>query len=111
MQPATKRSVRPRPVLHSAFPDKMAEQATKPRQVQECAMVECEFTFSVAVISETIDVTFESIPEKKTILIAQDWKQGEDVFKAGKPYFNTGLIGQGYTKHGIYVIIAVILSY
>ena len=46
-------------------------------------MVECEFTFSVAVISKTIDVTFKSIPIKKIILIAQDWRQGEVALEAG----------------------------
>ena len=66
-------------------------------------MVECGFTFSVAVISETIDVTFKYIPEKMTILIAQDWRQGKEALKAGRPYFNTGLIGWGFTKCGIYV--------
>lgn len=66
-------------------------------------MIGCEFTYSVATISETVEVTFKSNPEKKTILIAGDWKQGEEALKATKPHFDTGLIGHGYTKRGIYV--------
>ena len=74
-------------------------------------MVKCQFTFKVASIGDNLcTVNFTPNSEQKTILITSKWQKGEKASKAGQSHFNTGFIGNGYTKWGVYVRIFVQLA-
>jgi hypothetical protein len=48
-------------------------------------------------------VSFKSLTEPDTILIADDWYQGEILARQGKPDKTKGYIGSGASKRSIYV--------
>lgn len=98
-------------MLSSAFLKWIADLATVNRQARECTMVKCQFMFKVASIGDNLcTVNFTPNSEQKTILIASNWQEGEKASKAGQSHFNTGFIGNGYTKWGVYVRIFVQLA-
>ncbi|TFK61776.1 hypothetical protein BDN72DRAFT_733173, partial [Pluteus cervinus] len=49
------------------------------------------------------DVTLKQVTELATIKIATDWELGEKLAGSGKDHFQTGFIGQGFSKRAIYV--------
>ena len=62
--------------------------------------------FKVALIGDNLCmVNFTPNSKQKTIFIASNWQEGEKASKAGQSHFNTGFIGNGYTKWGVYVRI------
>lgn len=50
-------------------------------------------------------ITFISLEKEEKIHFASDWQTGEESYKAGIPHKDTGFIGKGYTKCGIYVSV------
>ena len=51
------------------------------------------------------EITFISSEKEENIHFASDWQTGEESYKAGIPHEDTGFIGKGYTKRGIYVSV------
>lgn len=66
-------------------------------------MQEFEFSMMTAKAADTGDIELKEDPERKTIKIATDWWLGEDKERQKEPYHDTGYIGKGSSKRGIYV--------
>jgi hypothetical protein len=66
-------------------------------------MVPYKFTRQIGTRTETGKITFESGPNVEVILIADDWIEGEALWKDNKPHSKTGFLGKGGTKRAIYV--------
>lgn len=66
-------------------------------------MTEYTFTRIIAVYQESGDVVFTPSSEIETIYLASDWLEGEQLAAERKPFHETGYIGSGYSKRGIYV--------
>lgn len=89
----------PRTTLKSAF-------RIAPLQVsqwsREVSLLEYKFTRSTANYKPTGDVEILRLDNLETIEIAKDWLNGETLSKE-KKHYETGYIGCGFTKRGIYV--------
>ncbi|KAF8550906.1 hypothetical protein OG21DRAFT_1487409 [Imleria badia] len=89
------RKSKPPPTLFSAF--------RPPRlNVRDPPLVNHGFTRTTAVYQEDGTVVFLVSEAEEEIEIAGDWQVGQRANKDGKPFWNTGYIGEGYTKTAIY---------
>jgi len=87
---------KPPPILFSAFRPPRLNARNPP-------LIDHGFTRTTAVYQEDGTVVFSVSEEKEEIKIAGDWQVGEHANKEGKPFWNTGYIGEGYTKTAVYV--------
>jgi hypothetical protein len=60
------------------------------------------FKWSIATRSKRGRITFTPSDVEEEILIATDWLKGEVLYPKDR-YYDTGFLGQGSTKHAIYV--------
>lgn len=86
-------------ILKSAF---RIPSTPTPQWSREVSLTEYRFTKSTADYQPTGDVKISRSNELETILIADDWLNGEKLSKE-KKHYNTGYIGCGFTKRAIYV--------
>ena len=87
---------RPPPILFSAFRPPRLNARNPP-------LVNHGFTHTTAVYQEDGTVDFSVSEAEEEIEIAGDWQVGQQANKEGKPFRNTGYIGEGYTKTAVYV--------
>jgi hypothetical protein len=98
-------------ILHSAF--RRPTEADQPSHTipeptshwsRNPAMNMYKFTRTKATFNTSAgDVQLSVQKEDEFIEIAGDWSSGEIAFEEKKSYHDTGYIGRGYTKRGIYV--------
>lgn len=70
---------------------------------RDVQLVDYQFTRSTAQYQANGDVEVTRVSESlEVIAIADDWLKGEELSKR-KEHYNTGFIGCGFTKRGIYV--------
>ena len=95
------------PVQTSARRLKSAFCPPPPPPVQwsrDVQVTDYQFTRSTAQYLPCGDVTITQNPAKlEVIAIANDWKRGEELFEKKESHYNSGFIGRGYSKRGIYV--------
>ena len=73
---------------------------------QNSFMVPCTFMCLVSMIDGPI-VTFSHSKTIEIILMAEDWQEGWEISLQKEDYSKLGYIGQGTSKHVIYVILNV----
>ena len=67
--------------------------------------MEYRFMRSTAKYQPTRDVEVSQLDNLETIVIAEDWADGETLLKQ-KKHYTTGYIGCRFTKRGIYVRVS-----
>lgn len=71
---------------------------------RDVPLVDYQFTRSAASYQPDGEVKIVKISENlEVISIAKDWLSGETEWEKNQPHYNTGFIGRGFTKRGIYV--------
>ncbi|KAG9316858.1 hypothetical protein JVU11DRAFT_2930 [Chiua virens] len=83
------------PILFSAFRPPKLNARNPP-------LVSHGFTRTTAVYQESGTVSFLVSDKEEDIEIAGDWEVGQHANKEDKPFWNTGYIGEGYTKTAVY---------
>ena len=76
--------------------------SSKISYVRNPLMVPCTFRRLVSSI-EGPDITFVRSETIEMILIAEDWYEGWNKFLEKEDHFKSGYIGQGTSKHMVYV--------
>jgi hypothetical protein len=69
-------------------------------------MMQYSFIRTIAKVSSNGVVEFSTMldsAEHEEIEIAMDWQKGEQQHDDKEPHIETGFIGKGFTKQGIYV--------
>lgn len=66
-------------------------------------MASYQFKRTIASFQEDGSVVFETQENIEVIEIAKDWCDGEKACAAKQPYHETGYVGKGSSKYGIYV--------
>jgi hypothetical protein len=66
-------------------------------------MTAYKFNRHIGTRAKTGKITFEISQQTEVILVADDWLDGELLWKDNKPYYKTGFLGKGGTKRAIYV--------
>ena len=95
-----------RPVLRSSFRPPKVFTRNPP-------MVQLPFTRTTANFQPDGSVKLVESKVEERIEVAEDWESGEEAFDRREVHQETGFIGRGYTKRGIYVrrIINTCLTY
>ncbi|KAF8329719.1 kinase-like domain-containing protein [Cantharellus anzutake] len=52
--------------------------------------------------SECELIKIEDVPDTVEVLVTEDWRDGLELAKAGKPFYGSGYIGDGFSKIAIY---------
>jgi hypothetical protein len=97
---------------HSPRTLKIAFQISAPPSSQwsrEVSLTEYRFTRSTAKYQPTGNVEVSQSDNLETIVIAEDWLDGEALSKQ-KKHYKTGYIGCGFTKRAIYVSFSLHIS-
>jgi hypothetical protein len=93
--------------LQSARRLKSAFRPPPPPPVQwsrDVPVTDYQFTRSTAQYLPSGDVTITRNSGKlEVITIANDWKRGEELYEKKESHYDSGFIGRGYSKRGIYV--------
>ncbi|KAF8694630.1 hypothetical protein AX14_001999 [Amanita brunnescens Koide BX004] len=94
--PGSMRGGRPFIPLRSAF------KPPPPTYCRDPPMASYQFKRTIASFQEDGSVVFETQENIEVIEIAKDWCDGEKACAAKQPYHETGYVGKGSSKYGIY---------
>jgi hypothetical protein len=100
----------------SSFNPNFSSRSDERTQIKKCLspppvqwsrdvqVTDYQFTRSTAQYLPSGDVTITQNPGKlEVIAIANDWTRGEELFEKKESHYDSGFIGRGYSKRGIYI--------
>ncbi|KAF7971587.1 hypothetical protein HWV62_20754 [Athelia sp. TMB] len=84
-----------KPILRSAFPSRPVAQ---PALHRNPPLLEYKFVRTTARVDDNCEVIFKTGEGTEVVMVAEDWKDGSKM----DDHYDTGYIGEGSTKRGIY---------